>query len=88
MKKIILILALAFISCKEAPKEQHPPIYESKYSYGTIMYLKPDSLKVVITGFDENDNTYQAYWREGGEYEHNWFSEEWFFGEADTLKYE
>tara|TARA_R110000782_G_scaffold29820_2_gene74089 strand:+ start:375 stop:548 length:174 start_codon:yes stop_codon:yes gene_type:complete len=48
------------------------------------MYVKPDSLKVVIKRFDSTDNTYKAYWREGALYASEWYSEEGFYGEAEA----
>jgi len=87
MKKILTILAiLLIVSCKEAPQEQQEQpatVYEEKYPYGTVMYAKPDSVKVVICDFDSRDNSYEAYWREGGEYHKSWYSEEGFYGEAE-----
>ena len=89
MNKILTILAiLLLISCKEAPQEQQQEqpatVYEEKYPYGTVMYAKPDSVKVVICEFNSMDNSYEAYWREGGEYYTSWYSEEGFYGEAET----
>lgn len=83
MNKLILILATIFltVSCKEEPQPA-PVVYEQKYFYGTVMYAKPDSLKVVILEFDSSDNTYKAYWREGAEYANAWYSEEGFYGEV------
>ena len=92
MNKILLILAVAIIaiSCKKTPEEQLQEqsaiVYEQKYPYGTVMYVKPDSLKVVIKGYDSSDNTYEAYWREGAEYTSSWYSEEGFYGEAEIVK--
>ena len=84
MKKILIILAvLLIVSCKEAPQEQSPVVYEQKYPYGTVMYVKPDSLKVVISKYDSMDDTYRAYWREGAEYATAWYSEEGFYGEVE-----
>ena len=84
MKKIILIFALAFLSCNKSIQEQPSAVYEEKYPYGTVMYAKPDSVKVVISQFDPLDNTYKAYWREGAEYATAWYAEEGFYGEAET----
>ena len=84
MNKIIVILStLLFISCKEVPLEEPKPVYEQKYDYGTVMYAKPDSLKVVIQDYDSSDDTYKAYWRVGTEYSNSWYSEEGFYGEAE-----
>ena len=84
MNKIMVILSiLLLISCKETPPEEPKSIYERKYDYGTVMYAKPDSLKVVICEFDTSDNTYKAYWREGAEYAIAWYGEEGFYGEAE-----
>ena len=87
-KILIILLAIVAISCKEQPQEQHQEqpatVYEAKYLYGTVMYAKPDSVKVVICEFDSRDNTYRAYWREGGEYSTTWYEEEGFYGEADA----
>lgn len=89
MKKILItLLAIVAISCKnnpeEQPQEQSSTVYEQKYPYGTVMYAKPDSVKVVICSFDSRDNTYKAYWREGTEYANEWYSEEGFYGEVQT----
>lgn len=78
------MLATVAISCKEQPQEQPATVYEEKYPYGTVMYVKPDSLKVVIVEFDSTDNTYRAYWREGTEYTDSWYGEEGFYGEVQT----
>ena len=88
MKRILTILTiLLLVSCKEAPQEQKQEqpttVYEEKYPYGTVMYAKPDSVKVVICEFNSMDNSYEAYWREGAEYATAWYSEEGFYGEAE-----
>jgi len=83
MKKIIIILALAFISCNEKPQVA----YEQKYSYGTVMYVKPDSLKVLIVKFDKNDGAYKVSWRDKtGNTTNGWYSEEGFYGEVIQSK--
>jgi hypothetical protein len=88
MNKILILLAILTISCnkrhEDQPQEQPVIFYEEKYPYGTIMYAKPDSIKVVICDFDSMDNTYKAYWREGAEYATTWYSEELFYGEVET----
>ncbi len=88
IKKVVAIMAVVLlVSCKEQPQEQQPQeqpatVYEEKYPYGTVMYAKPDSVKVVICEFDSRDNSYKAYWREGAEYTSAWYSEEGFYGEV------
>lgn len=88
-KILIILLAVITISCskrhEDQPQEQPATVYEEKYPYGTVMYAKPDSVKVVICDFDSRDNTYQAYWREGAKYATAWYSEEGFYGEAEPL---
>lgn len=87
-KILIILLAIVAISCnnkqEEQPQEQPATVYEEKYLYGTVMYAKPDSVKVVICGFDSSDNTYKAYWREGSEYATAWYSEDGFYGETEA----
>jgi len=88
IKKLIAIMAVVLlVSCKEQPQdqpqEQPATVYEEKYPYGTVMYAKPDSVKVVICEFDSRDNSYKAYWREGAEYASAWYSEEGFYGEVE-----
>jgi hypothetical protein len=87
-KILIILLAIVAISCnnkqEEQLQEQPATVYEEKYPYGTVMYAKPDSVKVVICQFDSMDNSYKAYWREGGEYATAWYSEEGFYGEVQT----
>lgn len=85
MKKIIIILTLAFISCKEANQEPQV-VYKQKYPYGTVIYVKPDSLKVVINNFDPVDGTYKVYWRIEGQYYSDWYSEKGFYGEEESVK--
>ena len=86
MKKFLLALSILIISCHKPQVTEESPVevYTQKYPYGTVMYVKPDSLKVVILKFDSIDNTYEAYWREGSRYADAWYSEEGFYGEADT----
>lgn len=86
MNKILItaLLAIITISCKQQPQEQPTKVYQEKYPYGTVMYAKPDSIKVVIQAFDSRDNTYKAYWREGANYTSSWYSEEGFYGEVQT----
>lgn len=83
-KILIILLAIIAISCKQKPQEQPTKVYQEKYPYGTVMYAKPDSVKVVISEFDSSDNTYKAYWREGANYASAWYSEEGFYGEVQT----
>lgn len=74
--------AVLLVSCNKQPQEQPTTVYEEKYPYGTVMYAKPDSVKVVICEFNSMDNSYKAYWREGAEYATSWYSEEGFYGEV------
>jgi hypothetical protein len=88
IKKLIAIMAVVLlVSCKDQPQdqpqEQPATVYEEKYPYGTVMYAKPDSLKVVIQNYDSSDDTYEAYWREGAVYASAWYSEEGFYGEVE-----
>jgi hypothetical protein len=89
IKLSIILIAILVISCKQPPIEEPAMVYKEKYPYGTVMYAKPDSVKVVICEFDSRDNTYKAYWREGSEYATAWYVEEGFYGEdkkqTDTL---
>ena len=86
MNKILSILVvLLLISCKKIPQEIPTVLYEQKHPYGTVMYAKPDSLKVVISSYDPTDDTYKAYWREGTQYTSSWYQEEGFYGEAETI---
>lgn len=83
MNKIVLILAVAIlaVSCKETKPY---PEYTQKYPDGTVLYAKPDSLKVVVIHFDIYDNTYKVYWRDKGEYHTDWFNETSFYGEVTS----
>ena len=78
-----MLLAVLLASCNKQAPQAPAPVYERKYPYGTVMYAKPDSLKVVIKDYDSQDDTYQAYWREGADYSDAWYSEEGFYGQAD-----
>lgn len=83
MNKIALILtvvALA-VSCK---KVESTPEYTQKYPNGTILYTKPDSLKVVVVQFDTYDDTYKVYWRDKEGYHTHWFNETSFYGEVTS----
>lgn len=81
MKKLLLILVLTVlaVSCK---KVEPAPVYTQNYPNGTVLYAKPDSLKVVVVHFDIYDNTYKVYWRDKGEYRTDWFNETSFYGEV------
>ena len=83
MNKIALILAIVILAvgCK---KVESNPEYTQKYPNGTVLYAKPDSLKVVIVHFDAYDNTYKVYWRDKGEYHTDWFNETSFYGEVES----
>ena len=85
MNKILIALILTAlivtVSCKEDMHEK-PTIYQQKYPIGTVLYVKPDSLKVVVSEYDSTDNSYRIYWREGGEYFQEWFYETSFYGEV------
>jgi hypothetical protein len=83
MNKILLILAVATlaVSCK---KEEINLNNIQKYPNGTVLYAKPDSLKVVTVHFDAYDNTYKVYWRDRGEYHTDWFNETSFYGEVES----
>lgn len=81
MNKILLILAVAIlaVSCK---KVEPAPVCTQKYPNGTVLYAKPDSLKVVVIHFDIYDDTYKVYWRDKGESHTDWFNETSFYGEV------
>ena len=83
MNKVLAIVAVTFllISCK---KIEPIPEYTQKYPNGTVLYVKPDSLKVVIVHFETYDNTYKVYWRDKGEYHTDWFNETSFYGEVES----
>jgi hypothetical protein len=87
MNKVIIALVLAAlivtVSCKEDIHEK-PTTNQQKYPNGTVLYAKPDSLKVVIVHFDAYDNTYKVYWRDKGEYHTDWFNETSFYGEVES----
>ena len=78
---VILVVAILTVSCK---KVESDPEYVQKYPNGTILYVKPDSLKVVVVHFDIYDNTYKVYWRDKGEYHTDWFNETSFYGEVTS----
>lgn len=87
MNKVLsIVIFLLLVSCRDAQQESPTVLYEQKYPYGTVMYAKPDSLKVVISSYDPTDDTYKAYWREGLKYTSSWYQEEGFYGEAETTK--
>jgi hypothetical protein len=83
MNKVLAIVAVTFllVSCK---KVERIPEYTQKYPNGTVLYAKPDSLKVVVIYFDIYDNTYKVYWRNKGEYHTDWFNETSFYGEVES----
>jgi hypothetical protein len=83
MNKVALVLAVATlaVSCK---KVERIPEHTPKYPNGTVLYAKPDSLKVVVIHFDIYDNTYKVYWRDKGEYHTDWFNETSFYGEVES----
>ena len=88
-KILIILLAIITISCskrhEDQPQEQSATVYEQKYPIGTVMYVKPDSLKVVVIEYDSTEDTYRCYWREGGEYFDAWYGEVGFYGDAEAL---
>ena len=59
MRKLIYILPLLLIACESVPKKP----YKLKYKQGDIVYVKPDSTKVVITytNEDEGNTDYSGY---------------------------
>ena len=83
MNKLLAIITVMFllVSCK---KVESTPEYTQKYPNGTVLYAKPDSLKVVVIHFDIYDNTYKVYWRDKGEYHTDWFNETSFYGEVES----
>lgn len=48
MKYIIIPILMIFISCVEVPPT-YPQITNDKFNIGDVVYVKPDSLKAVIT---------------------------------------
>lgn len=86
MNKIlaIAIIVLLLVSCK---KKESNPEYTRKYQDGTVLYVKPDSLKVVVVYFDTYDSTYKVYWRDKGQYHTEWFRETSFYGEVTSQRF-
>ena len=86
MNKILLILAVVIltVSCKKDHPDPKPITYTPEYSIGEVLYLKPDSLKAVVQDFDETDNTYDMYWREGDDYPHVWVGKSMIYGTVTT----
>jgi hypothetical protein len=61
MKKLLTILIICFLlfSCKDEPIKCIKPSF---YKKGDIVYLKPDSLRAIITDVNvENYNTSTKY---------------------------
>jgi hypothetical protein len=82
MNKILTILVIAILtmSCKKDHPDPKPITYTPEYNVGDVIYIKPDSLKVVIQDFDEIDNTYKVYWRVADEYSHVWVDKSMIYG--------
>jgi len=61
MRKLIYILPLLLVACEAIPKKP----YKLNYKQGDIVYIKPDSTKVVITytNEDEGNMDYHGYSR-------------------------
>jgi hypothetical protein len=82
MNRVLILIAISVlaIGCKKDHPDPKPIVYTPEYSIGEVLYLKPDSLKAVVQDFDEYDNTYDMYWREGDDYPHVWVSKSMIYG--------
>jgi len=60
MIAVLIIIISFFTSCSDYDKKSYP----LNYKQGDIIYLKPDSIKVMIssTGVYEHDNDYTGYY--------------------------
>lgn len=78
---IIITITLSVASCdskdnvvvekeKTASESNEKIVLPSKYSQGNVLYLKPDSLKVLVTTINTN-NTVDVLWKDESGSEHN-----------------
>jgi hypothetical protein len=75
MKKLIYLLPLLLVACNDKiPQKQ----YQLKYKQGDVVYLKPDSTKVVIDRIElgVNDADYVGHFNnKNGNHVVFWFQE-------------
>jgi hypothetical protein len=75
MKKLIYLLPLLLVACVNTPQSKQ---YQLKYKQGDVVYLKPDSTKVVIDRIElgVNDADYVGHFNDkNGDHVVFWFQE-------------